>query len=202
MKNRRMWKAIGASVAAAALLVGGGTTFAKWYEEQNVAASNLATGELSMTTATGATWKDQTGNTIDPATYKMVPGDTVTYTGSTTITAVGDNLKAKLVADVGTLAADDPELQKALRENSKTTVTGLADTDGTDGYTVVGQKGDTANDNGKVVQVTVTVKWPKFKDGDTGSTNWGSDTPVTGTGAGEKATINLSALKLTLEQTF
>lgn len=195
-RRRHTGKAVLAGVVAVGLLAAGGGTFSRWYEEKQITADSVSSGELSLAALTTPVWTDQDGK-IDPATFKMVPGDTVEFSTTAKVTAVGDNLTAALAVDPTGIVINDPALIQGL--DIDTVITGLADTNGADGYTVVGQEGATVNDNGATATVTITIAWPTTKaDG----SNWGSDTPdaATGVGAGEATTVNLDALKLKLTQ--
>ncbi|OMH36717.1 alternate-type signal peptide domain-containing protein [Tersicoccus sp. Bi-70] len=184
-------KAIAAGALAVGLLTAGGGTFSRWYEEQPLTHSTIASGHLAMTPVGNAQWRDQNNAVIDPATYRMVPGDTVTLTATTEVDAIGDNLR-------GVLAVDYSHTDFAAYAQSgdglavTTTIAGLTDTDGSDGYTVVGQKGTVANDNGRTATVTFTVAWAKTH---TNGTDWGS-----GTTAGEDVSADLSTIRVILTQ--
>jgi len=55
-------------------------------------------GSLALTEVTAPTWNDRNGP-IDIATFRMVPGDVLTYKGSYRITLTGTDLTAKLTVD-------------------------------------------------------------------------------------------------------
>jgi alternate signal-mediated exported protein len=108
-----------AGAAGIALLLGGAGTFALWNDSVGTAASSVSTGELDIDTTTAeGTWADVStktvsgvtspsilnGATFTPASHKLVPGDTITYTKSVTIKATGKNLQAKLAYVPGTVA--------------------------------------------------------------------------------------------------
>ena len=86
-----------AAGGAAVLLLGGLGSLAYWNDSTALGGSTITSGQLSMTKDAG-TWTDENGS-INPTTFRLVPGDTVTYTTTVTINATGDNLKAKLYAD-------------------------------------------------------------------------------------------------------
>lgn len=93
-----------ASVAGAvgiALLLGGAGSFALWNDSATVDAGTINAGSLTLSAGTVAdgVWKNITVGhvgVIDPASFHMVPGDTVQYTRTLTITGVGDDLSATL----------------------------------------------------------------------------------------------------------
>ncbi|ORL83232.1 hypothetical protein A5905_06005 [Prescottella equi] len=55
-------------------------------------------GSLSITEVTAPTWSDQNGP-IDISSFRIVPGDVLTYRGSYRINLSGTDLKARLTAD-------------------------------------------------------------------------------------------------------
>ncbi|TBN56216.1 alternate-type signal peptide domain-containing protein [Glaciihabitans arcticus] len=110
-----------AGAAGIALLLGGAGTFALWNDSAALTAATVSTGELDIDlTATAAVWNDVStktvggvttssvlnGATFNPATHKLVPGDTVTYTKEVTIKANGKNLAAKLAYVPGSVVID------------------------------------------------------------------------------------------------
>ena len=101
-RSNRTKKALVAGTLGVALLAGGGGTCANWYENTTIGSGAVTAGHLNWTVGTAA-WTDQNGATIDPATFKMVPGDTVTYKTTVTTDLVGTNLKANLALDNSTL---------------------------------------------------------------------------------------------------
>lgn len=168
----RAGRAVLAAALGLALLTGVGGTFANWFEEQNVAAnSSLTAGNPDMTVGTAA-WKSQAGPISDIKAFRMVPGDTVTYTAPVTITALGDNLKAQLVSD---LTAATGNLAPYVTSAMTVTRGGTA-------LPATFTPADLAA--GNVVDVTVTITLP--------STVTGSDA--------EETSLDLSKLVLKLNQ--
>ncbi|MDH6676518.1 alternate signal-mediated exported protein [Rhodococcus sp. LBL1] len=55
-------------------------------------------GSLALTEVTAPTWSDKNGP-IDLATFRIVPGDVLTYKGSYRITLTGSDLTARLTVD-------------------------------------------------------------------------------------------------------
>jgi spore coat-associated protein N len=89
-----------AAGAAGILLLGGAGTFALWEDSASITAGTVSTGELELDLGTG-TWA-QTATPATPIninTFKIVPGDSLTYTTSVTATATGDNLTGELKID-------------------------------------------------------------------------------------------------------
>jgi alternate signal-mediated exported protein len=184
-RHRRACKAALAGVVAVGLLAAGGGTFSKWYDEEAVASGDvLSSGELSLDHLSSGWFAD--GQPIDVDTFRMVPGDTVTFVSQTRVNAVGDSLTAQLALDPSgiSLATVDPGLAEDLVY--AVDVDGLQDTSAAGGWTVVGEAGGNRNDNGAPVTVTVTIDWP-------------ADVPADGR-AGQNDSVDLGALKLTLAQ--
>ena len=78
-----------------ALLLGGGGTLAVWNTEKSAEAGIIASGQLDLEPGTG-TWTTAAGTEVDIETYKVVPGESLTYTQPLTVTLEGDNLSAEL----------------------------------------------------------------------------------------------------------
>ncbi len=77
------------------LLVGGGGTLATWNQASNASMGQVVSGDLNLAADAGA-WTNASGTTVDVAKYKVVPGDTLTYTQPLTVTLTGDLMVAKL----------------------------------------------------------------------------------------------------------
>ncbi|WP_258060499.1 MULTISPECIES: alternate-type signal peptide domain-containing protein [unclassified Arthrobacter] len=87
----------------AALLLGGGGTLAVWNAEQNSSAGTIASGDLNLEAVAG-TWTSNIVGGIQPtaiATYKMVPGEKLTFTQKVNVTLTGTNLSANLAVTGG-----------------------------------------------------------------------------------------------------
>jgi alternate signal-mediated exported protein len=92
-----------------ALLLGGGGTLAVWNDTAESTAGTIASGNLDLTAKPGQ-WTDGAGKKITVGTeggsYKVVPGETLTYTQEVNPTLDGDKLEATLkVTGVDTLKA-------------------------------------------------------------------------------------------------
>jgi len=137
-----------ATAAGVALLLGGAGTFALWSDTAGVQGGTVQTGVLDIApVADTAKWADvsvngRTGATFNPATDKIVPGDTVTFTQDVTLTAEGKNLKAELA-----LATDAAKIATAFAAQGVGSVT-LGTTVKSGSATVV------AKEAGKVFTVT------------------------------------------------
>jgi alternate signal-mediated exported protein len=98
MKNSTLVKGTAAIAVGAALLLGGGGTLANWNAEAIAAPGSIISGDLNVAKTAAGVWKDRAGTTIDISTYKVVPGDKLTFTQDLTVTLVGN----KMAADVST----------------------------------------------------------------------------------------------------
>ncbi|MDG3010572.1 alternate-type signal peptide domain-containing protein [Rhodococcus sp. D2-41] len=101
-----------AAGAAAVLLAGGAGTMAAWTGSgPSLGGGSVTAGSLSITQQDAGTWKWGTaaapGAAIpDIGAVTLVPGDSVTYTGSYKLGLSGTNLKAKITATGGALSGD------------------------------------------------------------------------------------------------
>ena len=77
------------------LLAGGGGTLATWNQASNASMGSVVSGDLNLTAGAGV-WTNASGSKINVASYKVVPGDTLTYTQPLTVTLTGDLMVAKL----------------------------------------------------------------------------------------------------------
>ncbi|PQZ96070.1 hypothetical protein CQ018_01965 [Arthrobacter sp. MYb227] len=94
-------------------LLAGGATFAKWEDSVTVPGGIITAGNLDISVVPEkTTWQDVSddieGNprSIDPATFLMVPGDTVRMTDQVKINLAGDNISAALTVDAPVLTGD------------------------------------------------------------------------------------------------
>ncbi|MGA1838005.1 alternate-type signal peptide domain-containing protein [Herbiconiux sp. 11R-BC] len=180
-----------AGAAGIALLLGGAGTFAFWNDQAAVSGGTIVAGNLTVVNdGTAGVWKDQTGTTIAIASYRIVPGDTLTYTDDLTVTAVGNNLTASLALGAqavtpSSAAAADTQLASYLTDNAVLAASGTGITGTSPGpYTVTaGATGVT-----QVVTVTVTLAFPRGTAGQYNDAKLGS--------------VNLSNMNVTLSQTF
>lgn len=171
-----------AAGAAGILLLGGAGTLAKWEDTDSIDPASISTGVLTLGLGTG-TWYDATVGTTGPiadiANFDIVPGDTITYTTTATITAEGDNLDGLFKiekTDFETAAETAAPYLNVTVSSNAASVPGLS-VDGTTGVITF------TNATTYAVTVTITVV---FED-------------VDGV-VGQNADINLTALALKLEQ--
>jgi alternate signal-mediated exported protein len=95
----KMTKGAIAGAAGIVLLLGGAGTFALWSDNAGVDGGTITSGVLDLQANTDGVWKDTSSDVsgapvVVPATFRVVPGDQLTYTQTVTVTATGDNLKA------------------------------------------------------------------------------------------------------------
>jgi alternate signal-mediated exported protein len=107
MKNSTLIKGTAAIAVGAALLLGGGGTLAAWNADVSAAPGTIVAGDLNVTAADGV-WTDRNGNEVTISTYKVVPGDKLTFTQTLTVKLVGDKIAANIVlANVPTSTFSD-----------------------------------------------------------------------------------------------
>lgn len=175
----KLTKGAVAAAAAIALLLGGAGTFATWNASSAVAAAGITAGNLSIAPgAVAGVWSDATG-AIDLSTYRVTPGDVLTFTQDFDITATGHSLPATLSLTDGSItaassSAADIALAAALGNSAVLTATGLT-ADAAGDYIV--PVGTTS------VTVTVTVTFPSTADN-----------------ASQNGAVSLSGMSVTLTQ--
>jgi alternate signal-mediated exported protein len=98
MKNSLLIKGTAALAVGAGLLLGGGGTLAWWNAADAAAPGTVVAGDLNVAKAGPGVWKDRAGNTITIASYKVVPGDKLTFTQDLNVTLVGNKMAATLTA--------------------------------------------------------------------------------------------------------
>ena len=102
MKNTTLIKGSAAIALGAALLLGGGGTLANWNASADTAPGTIVAGDLNVENTTAGVWKDRNEATINIATYKVVPGDKLTFTQDLTVTLKGN----KMAAEIATTGID------------------------------------------------------------------------------------------------
>lgn len=130
-------KAVLAGGAAAVLLIGGGLTFARWYDEASLGneAANVQSGELNFSIDNLSCQWANGGDNVVPGDL-VVPGDTMECTGSSQVVTniKGKNLQATLTAvPTGALAQlvdDDFAVLKATVNGSSDPIVLTAANDG------------------------------------------------------------------------
>jgi alternate signal-mediated exported protein len=99
MKNSTLIKGTAAITVGAALLLGGGGTLAAWTDTASAAPGTIIAGNLDLEKTVAGVWKDRAGATIENiSTYRVVPGDKLTFTQDVDVTLTGDKMAASIVA--------------------------------------------------------------------------------------------------------
>ncbi|GLB68163.1 hypothetical protein AHIS1636_26050 [Arthrobacter mangrovi] len=82
-----------------ALLLGGGGTLALWSDSELSNADTIEAGNLDLLLPAKGAWSSNLQPEItDISTYRIVPGEQLTYTQSVTPVLAGKHIKAKLTA--------------------------------------------------------------------------------------------------------
>jgi alternate signal-mediated exported protein len=97
-----------AGAAGIALLLGGAGTFALWNTSIGTGTGNVSTGTMKFNASTVGTspWTDVSvpaSPVVLTSAPTIVPGDTVTYTQTVSVTGIGTNLRAQLGLDQSAL---------------------------------------------------------------------------------------------------
>ncbi|WP_314196408.1 alternate-type signal peptide domain-containing protein [uncultured Arthrobacter sp.] len=101
MKNSALIKGTAAIAVGAALLLGGGGTLASWNASTTQNPGTVVAGDLDVVAGTGV-WTDRAGHAVNISTYKVVPGDKLTYTQVLDVTLTGDKMAAEVAAEGAT----------------------------------------------------------------------------------------------------
>ena len=187
-----------AGAAGIALLLGGAGTLAVWNSSVDVTAAStgITAGTLEIAPASPVVttdgWKHGVTTPVvisDISTFKIVPGDVLTFTKTFDVTATGNNLKA--TAALGALSITTPTspssadtaLADALTKSAAFTIGGSAATSATIINPTAGKQ---------TIVVTATITYPKngyLVDGVTGAEN-----------SSKLGKVNLSTFAITLTQ--
>jgi len=92
----KMAKGALATGVGVALLLGGGGTLAIWNDTETASTGQIAAGQLNIARINDGVWTDASGNQVDLSTYKIVPGETLSFEQEIDITLEGDRIKASL----------------------------------------------------------------------------------------------------------
>lgn len=86
------------------LLMNGGASLAGWQQTVSSEGVTVSSGTFDLNQATDMVWTDvspgHSGTTVDPVSYRMVPGDQLRGVQDFTVELKGDNLKADLMAGI------------------------------------------------------------------------------------------------------
>lgn len=92
----KMTKGAIATGLGVALLLGGGGTLAVWNAGAEGSAGTITSGDLNLHAEAGQWQSNISGVIGDINEYRVVPGETLTYTQDLAVTLDGDNLQATL----------------------------------------------------------------------------------------------------------
>lgn len=129
---------------------GGGTTTTPGAPTTTAPPSTIGgggngSGSLALAEVAAPTWSDQNGP-IDIATFRIVPGDVLTYEGSYRVTLTGTDLQARLTADNITFTSGG-QLTTKLQPQVTATIDGTVVPGGPTGIVV------TSEENNEIVDV-------------------------------------------------
>ncbi|MFC9333591.1 alternate-type signal peptide domain-containing protein [Arthrobacter sp. NPDC057009] len=109
MKNSALIKGTAAIAVGAALLLGGGGTLASWNASQSATPGTVVAGDLNLVKSGTGVWTDGSDNPVSISSYKVVPGDKLTYTQVLDVTLTGDKMAANIAATgTGAVNGFDP----------------------------------------------------------------------------------------------
>lgn len=180
------------------LLMGGAGTLAYWNGSASIASQTITAGNLTVSAGTGV-WKSGS-TTINPANFRTVPGDTLTYTVPVTVTSSGDNLKFDLGLSTAAITAATPvtAANTALKEAMTAGATFAIDTTATNNVTLVSGVTYKVNSTGtSTFNVIVTVTNPF---GTATSTGASTGTGTTNANATQNGIVVLGSNALTVTQ--
>lgn len=184
-----------AGAAGVALLLGGAGTFAFWNSTADIAGGTITAGDLLVEQdGTAGVWVNQLGTVIDIADYRIVPGDTLTFTDDVLVTAVGDTLEATLGLGGGSIASDGTAAGDALaaRLTAGAVVTatgpGITAAAAPNTYDIVAADGTGGSIVDQEVTLAVTITFPFAGD------------PATQDNPAKNGVVSLAGMNITLTQ--
>lgn len=142
----KTWTKGAAAGASALVLLGGAGSLAYWNGSGSVDGGTITAGRLTLTEFRPGAWTLNGAPVADVSVVRVVPGDTLLFTGSWTISATGDDLEASV--DVTGL-----EGRGGLADD----VT-ITDTYTVDGTPLAGRITD--DDDGDVLAAEIVVDFP------------------------------------------
>lgn len=105
----KMTKGALATGLGVALLIGGGGSLAVWNTSAQANAGQIVAGDMGLTAGAGK-WTNSAGADVTTkmtaGTYRIVPGDSLTFTQPVAVTLSGDLMKAKLTVADDSLTAN------------------------------------------------------------------------------------------------
>ena len=154
---KKSTKGVLAAVAAGVLLLGGAGTLAYWTDTGIVDGGDIDAGTLALSSPSCGGWTYDSGEVVNGATYTpgvslLVPGDVISKTCTTTLTATGEHMR-------GTITASSPA-------DIAPFVVGVGAITGASPAFGSGNEFTEAND-ADVLSVAVTVTFPASSDNTT-----------------------------------
>ncbi|MDO9396279.1 MAG: alternate-type signal peptide domain-containing protein [Herbiconiux sp.] len=181
-----------AGAAGIVLLLGGAGTFALWNSTAGVAGGTVTAGNLLVTNTGGPGVWTRGATPVDTSTYRIVPGDVLTYTDELTVTAQGNNLVASLAMAPNAIGpatagnAQDIALASYITHTAVLGATGAGITGTSPTYTVTAP----ADGSSRSTTVTVTATITFTNSATAGTEN-----------LAKLGAVTLSGMGLTLTQT-
>lgn len=176
-----------AGAAGIALLLGGAGSFALWNSNADVTGGAITAGTMTLSAdSADATWQNLTtghAGSISPASFKIVPGDTIQLDQPLTISATGDDLSASISSNAASVAAS---LGSGL---AAPTVT---QTFTTDAGTVINPATFKVTSATTSLHAKITIAWP-FGSAP-GSATTGDNADQGGSGTLKDVTVTLTQL--------
>lgn len=154
---KKLTKGAISAAAASVLLLGGATSLAYWNDAETTPGTVVNSGHLKLDPQTAGQWRlNGEATAYNPATQRLVPGDTLTKTATFVVDAQGDYLNAEFTATnpawaTGSAAALTNELQ----------LTGAYQVSTDNGATWSAPvTGSAPVANGNLVRAVLTINWP------------------------------------------
>lgn len=179
----KITKGVIAGAAGVLLLSGGAGTFAAWNNSVSLGSGSVNTGTLKVTATGSGSWTDTTVTSTHPtattipniSNFLLVPGDSVEYKTTISVSASGDHLEGTLGFTNPTITADNasdftvtitPDFSAA-GASGTTDYTSNFVSDHNGGYTVTPQAG---NADFTDIPVTVDISFDADNTDDQGKT--------------------------------
>jgi alternate signal-mediated exported protein len=165
----KLVKAAIAGAAGVALLLGGAGTLASWNDSENITGGTITAGTLTIAPVANSSngWSNGLG-AIDIASYRIVPGDQLTYTSTFTVTAQGDRLTADVTLDALSITPDDALDPADVALAGTLTKSAAFTIDGVTTSTI------TVSEGTQTVVVTATISFPNGAAGAENATKTGA----------------------------
>ncbi|MFL6025081.1 MAG: alternate-type signal peptide domain-containing protein [Marmoricola sp.] len=152
-----------AAAAAGTLLLGGAGSLAYWTDSSNVSGTSITSGYLDLgdPVCTGGTlhdWQIDGGAAYDPATMRLVPGDTLTKKCTITVNKAGTHFTNADFTVAGGTTSGSAELFDPT--TGELTLTAAYSKGATSLGSGPGTVPAVAVSNGDTVTVDLTIAWP------------------------------------------